>query len=243
MVKELTCSVMPSACACSVVNAAGTGPSVAVTWRGAGSSRTGSSWPARSAGSMPWPSTEGTTVIDSPDTSNRASWAGDPKAVKPSPIAVCSAAGSTATASVPSSWGVKVREAAIAVTGISIGFAASVPTTVTGAASAGVTVSSSTRCASAVSTRTGATSTGSSIGDAGSPPAVSAAVIASAAPVAVQGPALDRLDQDGVVPCRVTVASTGARSTVVAERSSCAAQRGPVDGEHRVDRRGRRTAR
>src|SRR4051812_2553726 len=163
VVKLLTFSTMPSFWASSVVKSAGTGPSSAVSVRGAGWVRTVISCSARCSGAIPTPSTDGTTVTVPPDTSNRASFAPLPKALRSSPMAVCSAAGSMATARVPSSLGVKVSDAAMAPTGTSA-VVPSEPLMVTGADSAGVTVSSRTRWASALSTWTFAASTGSLIG-------------------------------------------------------------------------------
>ena len=118
-----------------------------------------------------------------------------------------------ATASSPSSWGVKVSPAAIAATGTSAEVAPSALVTVTGAARPGVTTSSRTRWASSVSTRTGSTSTGSSIAVAGSPPDASASVIASAAPSRSSTRPSAGSTRLGVVFSRTIVASTGARST------------------------------
>ena len=130
---------MPSASASSVVKSAGTGPSSAVTVRGAGSVSTRQQLLGqRAPGSTPVPSTDGTTVTAPPDTSKRASSArAAERPPSSSPRAACSAAGSMATASSPSSWGVKVSDAAIAATGTSAEVAPSALVTVTGAASAG----------------------------------------------------------------------------------------------------------
>src|SRR5688572_32480260 len=137
VVKVLICSLIPSACASSVVKPAGTGPSSAVTDRGAGAASTGSSCSASFAGSTPVPSTDGTTLTEAPEISNPASFAGVPNADSPSPNAAWSAVGSIETPSSPLSSGVKAIDAAIAATGTSAEIAPSWLTTATGADTAG----------------------------------------------------------------------------------------------------------
>ena len=204
---------MPSACACSVVKAAGTGPSSAVTVRGAGVGQHRHQLLGQVGRGDPG-------AVDRRDDADRcrrrprsrASLAGLPNAGSSSPMAVCSAAGSMATASVPSSFGREGqrrgdRRDRRRRPSVAVGAARSA----TGADSAGVTVSSSTRWASAASTCTCGDVDGQRrSASPASPPAARAAVIAAAAP---------------------------SRSRARPSAGSTTRRRGAVDGDRRVDRR------
>ena len=143
-----------------------------------------------------------------------------------------------ATASVPSSLGVKVRDAAIAATGTSAVAAAVVAHDRAPApARAGVTVASRTRWAAAASTCTWATRPAA---DRGSWVAAGGQGRGDGAggsrPVEVRPSAGGTTC--GVVPVKAIVASTGARSTLAATASSCGRERGLVGGDHGRHRTG-----
>jgi hypothetical protein len=139
-----------------------------------------------------------------------------------------SSAGSSAAVSSPSSPAVKRSDRAMAATGTSAVVAPSSPTTCTGAASAGghdlveqplglLGLDGDRLDLDGQLDRRGRVAA-----------AATAAVSASAAPLAVQGPAVDRIHDRGVVPSMAIVASTGATVDLRGERFDLLGEGGVV---------------